>query len=65
MGEWKPCEVWRYKLVVPCREGNHEIVLRVEKYFDSMRNDSDFVLVCDDETLQLVILDQDDESPLL
>ena len=63
-GIWKPCVVWRYKLVIPCKDRNHEIALRVEKYFDSMRQDSDSVLVCDDESLRLVALDLDDESPL-
>ena len=61
MREWQPCEVWHYKLVVPCKDGNHEIALRVEKYFDSMRQDSDAALVCDDEAIELVFVPEDKE----
>ncbi|MDO8523152.1 MAG: hypothetical protein Q7S12_02610 [bacterium] len=59
MDEWKPCDIRHYKLVVPCKGGNHEIALRVEKYFDSMWQDSDHVLVCDDVSVELVCIDSD------
>ncbi len=54
MKEWNPCEVLEIKLVVPCKDGNHEIVLKVEKYFDSIRQDSDFVVRCDDPAIQII-----------
>lgn len=60
--EWKPCEITEVKITVPCKDGNHEVVLKVEKYFDSMRQDSDFAILCDDPTIQIVYLEDEEKK---
>lgn len=50
----KPSEVVEVRIIMPCKNGNHEVVLKVEKSFDSMCGDSDFALVCDDNKIKII-----------
>ena len=54
-------EIFKYILNVPCEHGkSHEVVVAVEKVFDSMRQDSDFVLSAETEGVEII---EDENNP--